>query len=519
MLILSWSLHALFGADNLSTTITLRPGRQLLVDDSLISESTLTRIFHAAHIHPASPVLKPETTAELRGGYYPCASPFDDGVFFDGSDGLFKMWYNAGWNGGIGYVTSHDGLQWTRPNLDVVPGTNLVLPHRTDAMRDGVSIWLDAEAHDPAERFKMFAFYRVGDVSEKEYYPQHVRSEGANLYTSPDGIHWTRRAEVSPCGDNTTFFRNPFRGTWGYSIRTYSGNSRTRGYFEHPDFLSSATWHPDQIKPWAAADARDLPDPKRSYPTQLYAVDAVAYESLMIGLFSIHKGPPNEICEAEHIPKTTDLMIGFSSDGITWDRPVRTPFIGCSQREGAWDRAYLHSAGGCCLVVGDELWFYFGAWSGLSPKLGSHLYSGGTTGLATLRRDGFASLEAGDAWASMTTRPFISDGSYPFINVDASKGEMTVEVLNSGGEVIAPFTAANCVPLKADRVTQPVAWADADSTSLRGNEIRLRFRMRRAALYSFWLSKNKSGASRGYVAAGGPGFLHSIDDVGAAHSP
>ena len=56
-----------------------------------------------------------------------------------------------------------------------------------------------------------------------------------------------------------------------------------------------------------------------------------------------------------------------------------------------------------CLVVGDLLYFYYGAWSGESPKLrgsmvGSHvasnaMYVGGSTGLATLRRDGFASME------------------------------------------------------------------------------------------------------------------------------
>jgi hypothetical protein len=35
-------------------------------------------------------------------------------------------------------------------------------------------------------------------------------------------------------------------------------------------------------------------------------------------------------------------------------------------------------------------------------------------------------------------------------------------------------------------------------------------------LYSFWVSPERSGASQGYVAAGGPGFTGARDTVGAA---
>ena len=56
----------------------------------------------------------------------------------------------------------------------------------------------------------------------------------------------------------------------------------------------------------------DVPDPELGYPTQLYKFSAVAYESLMVGLFAIFKGPPNEIAAQKGIPKTIDLTVGFS---------------------------------------------------------------------------------------------------------------------------------------------------------------------------------------------------------------
>jgi len=40
--------------------IPIDVGRQLFVDDFLIAETTLTRTFHLARYHPASPVLKPD---------------------------------------------------------------------------------------------------------------------------------------------------------------------------------------------------------------------------------------------------------------------------------------------------------------------------------------------------------------------------------------------------------------------------------------------------------------------------
>ena len=82
-------------------------------------------------------------------------------------------------------------------------------------------------------------------------------------------------------------------------------------------------------------------------PPQLYSLAAVAYESLMIGMHHIHRGPKNEICAKGKFPKLTDLELGFSRDGFHWDRPDRRGFLRGERRVGAWDRAYLHTHDGC----------------------------------------------------------------------------------------------------------------------------------------------------------------------------
>ena len=53
-----------------------------------------------------------------------------------------------------------------------------------------------------------------------------------------------------------------------------------------------------------------------------------------------------------------------------------------------------------------------------------------------------------------------------------------------------------------------------DLSALAGEPVRFRFHLRRGSLYSFWVSPDESGASYGYVAAGGPGFTGPKDTVG-----
>jgi len=490
--------------------IVLAPGRQLFVDDLLISESTLKRTFHTARLHQRSPVLIPQTPLEMNNGFCPVACPFDDGVFYDPNDQLFKMWYQAGWFDGNAYAISENGLDWTRPNLDIEPGTNRILPRRDRYQRDGAGVWLDHHSEDPNQRFKMFTYSR--ERQRGFVYGQFYRSEaptdwqGGEVYTSPDGIHWSTPVKTGPCGDNTTFFYNPFRKTWFYSVRAYDKRlGRVRSYRECANFLAGAHWAEKDLVFWAAADDHDLPDRELGYKPELYKLNAVAYETVLLGMFAIFKGPPNPVAEKARVPKTIDLEIGFSRDGIVWQRPDRLPFIACSREKGTWNRGYLHSAGGVCLIMGDELYFYFGAWSGISPKFGEHMYAGGSTGIAVLRRDGFASMDAGAAPGSLTTPPVTFKGEHLFVNVNSKAGELRTELLSTTGEVIGSFSRENCVPIHSDNTVQLVTWKNGHHfSSLSDQALRFKFYLRHGQLYSFWISPDLSGISGGDPGAGGP---------------
>jgi hypothetical protein len=470
------------------SVIPIDCGRQLFVDDFLIESTSLTRMYHKAEYYPNNPVLAPDTAwdkeGDSQGSPAPTAMVFSDGVWFDPKDNLFKMWYMSGFVKATAYAVSQDGIHWEKPALDVTPGTNIV----HTAERDSGTVWLDQFEKDPARRFKMF-LYRLGADTGK-----------LTVYFSPDGVHWGEQAAVSgPLGDRSTVFYNPFRSVWVYGIRDYVKDcGRIRLYSENADVLEAAKWRKGEAPFWVGADKLDPMRPDLNTPCELYNLDAVAYESLMLGLFSIWRGQPDDRA------KPNEICVGFSRDGFHWQRPMREAFIPVSEKYGDWNWGNIQSAGGCCLVVKDKLYFYV---SGRSGVKGSPASGTSSTGLAILRRDGFASMDAGDKDGTLTTRPVLAKGNFLFMNADAAKGEISAEVLDQDGNVLR--AKEDCAPVKIDGTCVAVRWSKGQDIANR--PIKIRFHVKNARLYAFWVSQDEQGHSGGYVAAGGPGFTGPAD--------
>jgi hypothetical protein len=485
------------------SVIPIDIGRQLFVDDFLIQESSLYRTFHRATYHPKNPLLTPvrdyerrDPYAELTGvGPSPSAMVFSDGVFFDPADRLFKLWYMAGYQQHTALALSHDGVTWDRPQLDVVRGTNIV----SKAGRDSNTVWLDLHARDRGERYKMAGY--------------SLPAKALRFQVSHDGIHWRETGFSGRCGDRSTFFHNPFRGVWCFSLRANQTGTliRARRYVETTNF-AQARWADVDPVAWVASDTLDVKRADLQTAPQIYNLDAVAYESVLLGLFTMYRG------EREDREKPNDLCVAFSRDGFHWSREWREPFLTVSEQPGDWNWCNVQSAGGCCLVVGDELYFYV---SGRQGQPGTNLPGVCTTGLAMLRRDGFASVT--DQWParaprpvsphapSLTTRPVRFSGEHLFVNADV-QGELRVEVLDAAGRPLEPYSLDQSVPVIGNSTRQGVKWRTRPSLEgLAGQAVRFRFHLSRARLYAFWVSATASGHSRGYVAAGGPGFTAPVD--------
>jgi hypothetical protein len=491
--------------DNPPDVIPVDVGRQLFVDDFLVETTTLSRTFYEAEYHSANPVLKPEKPWEINGDSN-SAAPFSGGVWYDPQLKLFKMWYAVSTNGAISYAfayaTSKDGIHWEKPALDVqnlspdLKGTNIVL---NGFWNDSSSFWVDYDDEDPKKSYKYFATERYDNVWYLVY------------RTSPDGIHWSSGIVKQPIvGDRTTVFYNPFRRVWVVSERIDWGMeegyslSRARAYTEDPS-PDAAIAKVEQKVNWCAGEYLDPRNPVAEYkqiPPELYNLDVMAYESLMVGQFSIWTGPENQVAREKGLHKRCDILLGFSRDGFHWDRTTRKRFIAATWDDNTWNFANIQSVTGSPIVVGDKLYFYV---SGRANDPTGH-QGNITTGLAVLRRDGFASMDAGATQGMLTTRPITFNGKYLFVNADCKSGELRAEILNQNNEVIGPYSKDNCVPFKGNSTMASVKWNGAEHlSSVQGQPVKIRFYLTNGSLFSFWVSADTSGASQGFV-GGRPGI-------------
>lgn len=314
--------------------------------------------------------------------------------------------------------------------------------------------------------------------------------------------------------DRSTMFYNPFRRTWVQSIRRWDRVARRcRYYYEDADFIASGGWQPGDDTPWARADAMD--QGSDAWP-ELYNLDAIAYESVMLGFHQILRGPPNHVGQKLGLPKLTELTLGYSRDGFHWHRPDRTNFIGARREPGSWAYGYVESSAGMCCVVGDELWLYYSAYAGNpdrtdGPWTNNGMYANGAVGLARMRRDGFASMSARFPGAEVGTRPITFTGSRLFVNVSTGGSALRAAVVDADGESLEGFAYEDCLPFIGNETCVELRWREHTLGELAGRPVRLRFRMDRGELFAFWVTDSTRGASGGYLGAGGPGYGGLVD--------
>ena len=291
------------------------------------------------------------------------------GVFFDPTEQVFKMFYLAGMRGGLAMAASKDLIHWTRPELGLAGG-NLLLPagprwtgpELKTAGSDNC-VWLDLHAKHSTERIKFLTCWRHVPGAQL---PKGFRH---SLHVS-DGRTWSPGKPTGMAQRLLLVLLQPVPQRLGLQHqagRPVAGDAGITA--KAATFSKAPTGRSRFIGPTPTAwTNRNLPAViRRGRADATLQPDAVAYESVMLGMHMILRGPRNEICDEGQYPKLSDLCLGFSRDGFHWHRPDRRPFIAASRKEGTWDRAYMHTTAGVCLVMDDKLWFPYTSFSGVSP--------------------------------------------------------------------------------------------------------------------------------------------------------
>jgi hypothetical protein len=171
--------------------------------------------------------------------------------------------------------------------------------------------------------------------------------------------------------------------------------------------------------------------------------------------------------------------------------------------------------------VNESVYFFYSGFEGTHWAVERGEYQGGVTMGASLRRDGFVSLDSAEPGAEMLTRYFLVDhrATRLVINADTlpdpqlaalGNGSIAVEVQGEDGTPLPGFTLAESIPMSAvDDLAFEMAWGGGDTSAarplsagaaaaaaavgrsalsqLRGATVRLRFVMARSKLFSFQL--------------------------------
>ena len=437
----------------------------LFLDDGFIvsEREGIECVFGVPDKHPENPVVKPDREWERRFSYV--------SLHYDEEEGLFKMWYwihNDPEHPMTGYATSTDGFVWDKPILRVeeVDGStdnNVCFVSRSPPDRRAQTnhVFKDYCDPDPNRLYKM--------VLDKVDF----RGRGISFAFSPDGIRWEEMGynvllggfdtqNVVLWDDQAGVFRAYLR-FWIYGTRhVRMATSRDLYHWTEPEWIHG----PDDDDP-----------PGMS----VYTPGAVKYS-----------GAPNVYVMLnsvlDHESNRVWCQLSLSRDGVSWNRH-REPFIPVGE-EGSWDCGMIFPAP-AIPVANDLMYFFYRGEDRLhGVRVESHR-SG--VGCATMRKDGFVGLRAGEEGGRVTTRPLAysrGGGGLPtrgrlYINLDAEGGQARVEFCDLDGRPIDGFARDDCDPIDEDSTAAKVYWrGNPVIDPLHGVPVVMRFYLRGATLYS-----------------------------------
>ncbi|HIA68367.1 TPA: hypothetical protein EYN98_20420 [Candidatus Poribacteria bacterium] len=485
-----------------NTTFDVSPGqRQLFLDDYGIAQiEHLARTMHRPDKKGA--VIRPnlecgETALQTRSA-----------PAWDPEAAVYKLWIITSTDipgvSGTTYVESEDGLHWHKPVL------------RQKEFKGSLEnnfVTLDPALEWP-ENAIMNVVYDPNDTDPARCFKGLAQCSIREPIASPDGIHWCKLdAPPIPSSDESNLSYDQQRRTFLATVKHGGPHGRSVFLSTSTDFMRwtepELIFHADDEDQRLGRENIDtrLSNPHMqslilrseldSYNVDVYNMGVFAYEGLYIGLPAMyHSAGP-----VPNYPNTFGfhlVQLACSRDLRTWRRlGNRRPFIEASPLgAGAYDLTQLLPPS-APVRRDDELWFYY---TGLKYRASSH-YVGtypdgeivpipgldrdqGAICLALLRRDGFVSLDAGEQSGMFITQPFELSGTMLFVNLDATKGTLTVEALDDGGSVVA--TSAD---LNGDLPQGKVVWTQDSLADLQGRLVHLRFTLRNGSFYSYWIEE------------------------------
>jgi len=387
--------------------------------------------------------------------------------------------------GSVGCLAeSRAGFLWTRPELD---GPRFTDGRRTNLIPVGGAPCLVMDPHDPdpQRRYKGLSLRWPDEIRRIE----DGRSRRCYFRaTSPDGIHWSDPVPLDgfeETGDTQGL-------VWDERDRLFRFTTRKRGYWlsdAYPEFykrpikkrMPDGRWIAMSVSPdfetWSPLDNVLVRDPMDELGVDFYCACFFPYGPLYVGFLRRH--------HSWHGLMDTELV--WSHDCLRWNRSwYRRAFL--SWGELGEDDWCFGDVTNCKPVLADgQLLIYYETRNHVHaphrkdtdwglPGLDARM------GVATLRPDGFVSLEAGRMGGSLVTE------SLPMAGKRVTANIRTVQA----GIVEAHLLGADREPLpvdplrfQGDELALPLCFGGKETLpAAPGGRLSLRLHLQNAALYN-----------------------------------
>lgn len=468
-------------------------------------------------------------------------------VYRDPQTGRFQLWYQAHaqrdddkrFKNTVAYAESMDGRTWTKPNLGLFPffeekDTNIVLIGNGGySDRYCCSVLFDPRDRDPARRYKMVYYdWAIGE--------QEKLGSGTHVAFSPDGIHWTKHGPMvlktsygakgvpPPFQDEGFYFEEPqkngtIRKSWRVPLTMSDATDVIYDPRHEAYVLFGKMWipGPDGSLSWKHAMGRSQ------------SADFIHWSKAQLVLATNDRDPPmrefhtspvffyngmylslNQILDRR--AGTIDLELISSRDGFRWDRSFAGIPVIARGQGAVFDSGSLFSNANP-IVVGDELRFYYGAYRGTAiggvglnrQQIGSKDYFSGI-GYAATPRDRFVAVVPDPASSVRNPAPLpkagpngklvpvpantigqvtlkaidLAEAKGIFVNANAAKGTIRVELLDEDGYRLRGFTKEESVPIAADGLDLAAAWKAKSLRDLPAGRYLIRVHLERAELFA-----------------------------------
>lgn len=465
-------------------------GRQLMFDRFVIDDAWgCERTVHQPEKYSKNPVL-PGLPQFAR-------VHFGSSFLYDQVSQRFRLWA-CSWNMakreedlGVfhSYYESEDLLHWTAPALGIVDyegstANNVINAGRGEEYH-GLSVFQVPLRLRSRGKYAMCYLHVTQPPKAGTTHGLEVR-----IAWSEDGYRWKDQPENPVIRGRSDTFNNvvynPERDVFMmYRRPTVNANQIRRvAYSESKDLVT-----------WTQPQTILLPD-EAGAASMFYSMAVVPYQGIFIGFlqnYYMYADDPNTKGPVRNGPKShqLDIELAWSRDGLHWERHPKRPVFLETGVPGSYDAGMVYLHQGLFEKDGRISLLYSGneaphVTAQIKQGRGSHL------ALATLRQDGFVSLDAPKEGYALT-KPLRIPGGKLHINAQTEPGGFIRVALRRGdgvndGEWIAGWTYDQGQQFEGDSVDAALSWKGAKNLdSLKSQSVRLHFWMNKARLYSFWM--------------------------------